>query len=51
MTRRRVDPALGSVRSNVRDKPMTLGNTENVVKRSRVDLLAISGQLERQPSL
>jgi hypothetical protein len=50
VTRRRVDPSLCSVCRHVRSEPMTRWNTENLMKRPRVDVLGVSTELERQPS-
>ena len=48
--RRRIDPSLGSVRRDMRDEPMAMWNTENLMKRSGVDVHGIStDELERQP--
>lgn len=49
VTRRCIDPSLGSVRRDVRSELMTMWNTENLMERPRVDVLVISTELERQP--
>jgi hypothetical protein len=49
VTRRRVDPSLGSVRRDVRGEPITMWNTEHQMERPGVDVLVVSTELERQP--